>query len=146
MKRRNPILTGLLNTLIPGFGHVYVNNAWGKFVPIFIGNIILIFVAYLLGNTIQNMRNSSLPTGLCPGGLILAVLAFLFFSGMKLSSNRNDETDEAAFYQSKRTLSPKESVSSKLQNILKQRNEGLISSEQYDSKKADIESKKDSEK
>jgi len=142
MKRRNPIITGLLNAIIPGFGHVYVNRAWGRFFPIFIGYSLLIFVAYLLGNAIQNIKNSPLPAGLCPGVLILAVLVSLFLGGMKISNTRNDESDEAAFYQSKRSLSPKESVGKKLQKLLKQREEGLISTEQYDSQKSDIESKK----
>ncbi|RJP52739.1 MAG: hypothetical protein C4583_06260 [Anaerolineaceae bacterium] len=142
MKRRNPIITGLLNALIPGFGHVYVNNAWGRFVPIFLGSGVLIIAAYLLGNAIQNIRNSPFPAGLCPSVLILAVLVSLFIGGMKISNTRNDETDEAAFYRSKRTLLPQDSVVTKLQKLLKQRKEGLISSEQYDSQKADIESKK----
>jgi hypothetical protein len=142
MKRRNPIITGLLNTIIPGFGHVYVNNAWGRFITTFIGNGILIYVAYLLGNAIQNIRNSPLPAGLCPGVLILAILVSLFLGGMKLTNARNSEADEAAYYQSKRTLSTKESIVVKLQKLLKQRKEGLISDEQYDSQKSDIESKK----
>ena len=142
MKRRNPIITALLNTIIPGFGHVYVNRAWGKFIPIFLGSGVLIFVAYLLGNAIQNIRNSPLPAGLCPGVLILAVLVSLFLGGMKLARARNYETDEAAYYQSRRTLSTKDSIVVKLQKLLKQRKEGLISDEQYDSQKADIEKKK----
>jgi hypothetical protein len=142
MKRRNPIITGLLNALIPGFGHVYVSNAWGRFIPILLGSGILIFVAYLLGNAIQNIRNSTLPTGLCPGVLILAIPVTLFFGGMKLANTRNNETDGAAYYQSRRTLSTKESMVVKLQKLLKQRKEGLISDEQYDSQKADIEKKK----
>jgi hypothetical protein len=142
MKKRNPIITGLLNALIPGSGHVYVNKAWGRFVPIFIGYCILIYVAYLLGNAIQNLRNSPLPAGLMPGLLILAVLASLFFSGMKISNIRNDETKEAAYYESRRTNLPQDNESTKLKKLSKQREDGLISNEQYDSKKADIESKK----
>lgn len=142
MKRRNPIITGLLNTLIPGFGHVYVNGAWGNFIPVFLGNSILIIGAYFLGNAIQNIRNSPLPVGLCPSVLILAVLVSLFLGGMKISNIRNNETDDAAYYQSKRTLFPQENISTKLRKLLKQRKEGLISEEQYDSKKANIESKK----
>ena len=142
MKRRNPIITGLLNALIPGFGHVYINNAWGRFIPIFLGNGILIAIAYVLGNAIQNIRNSPLPAGLCPGVLILAILVFLFLGGMKISNLRNNETSGAAYYKSKRTNFPQDSESAKLQALQKQRNEGLISSEQYDSQKTDIESKK----
>jgi hypothetical protein len=142
MKKRNSIITGLLNALIPGSGHLYVNNDWGRFIPVFIGYSILLFATYLLGNAIQNLRNSALPAGLLPGLLILAVLVLLFFSGMKISNIRNNETTEAAYYESRRTNSPQDNESTKLNKLSKQREEGLISNEQYDSKKADIESKK----
>jgi hypothetical protein len=143
MKRRNPLLAGFLNMLIPGSSQLYVNNNWPKFILFFIGNIFVIFVAILLGNNIQQIQEYTLPQGLCTGALLLGIFAFLFYSGMKMASIRNSETDSAAHYQSLRTnVSTKDDPVTRLAKLQRQRDEGLISSEQQESKKAEIEKKK----
>ena len=107
-KRRNPIVTGLLNALVPGSSHLYVNNDWSRFLPIFAGGAAMLVMAYVIGNAIQNLRDSTLPVGLCPAGLVIGILVGLFFSGMRIASLSNNASDDAAFYKSKRTLNPKE--------------------------------------
>lgn len=143
MKRRNPLLAGLLNMLIPGSSHLYVSNNWLKFIVFFIGYILMIYVAILLGTSIQAMREYTLPPGMCMGILLFGVFAFLFYSGMKKASIRNSDTDSAAHYQSLRHSNiSKDDPIARLAKLQRQRDEGLISNEQQEAKKAEIEKKK----
>ncbi len=142
MKRRNPLLAGFLNMLIPGSSHLYVSNNWLKFILFFVINSLIIFGAILLGNNIQEIREYTLPQGLCTGTLLLAIFAFLFYAGMKIASERNSQTDSAAHYQSLRTPVSKDDPVARLAKLQRQRDEGLISSEQQESQKAEIQSKK----
>ncbi len=142
MKRRNPLLAGFLNMLIPGSSHLYVSNNWLKFILFFIGGIFMIFIAVLLGNNIQNIREYTLPQGLCTGTLLLGIFAFLFYSGMKEASARSGEIDSAAHYQSLRPNISKDDPITRLAKLQRQRDEGLISSEEQEVKKAEIQSKK----
>lgn len=142
MKRRNPLLAGFLNMLIPGSSHLYVSNNWLKFILFFVGSIFIIFMAVLLGNNIQVLEAYTLPQGLCTGTLLLGIFAVLFIGGMKKASDRNSETDSAAHYQSLRPAVSKDDPVARLAKIQRQRDEGLISSEQHEAKEAEIRSKK----
>lgn len=143
MKRRNPLLAGLLNMLIPGSSHLYVTNNWRRFVLFFVVNILIIFTAVLMGNNIQQIAEYTLPQGVCTGSLLLIVLGILFYKGMQLALARNSETDSAAHYQSTRPqVASGEDPITRMANLQRQRDEGLISEEQEESKKAEIESKK----
>jgi hypothetical protein len=142
MKRRNPVLAGLFNVLIPGSGQLYVRNNWLRFGLFFVVYSLVIFIAALLGNNIQNIPEYTLPQGLCTGTLLLGVFAFLFYSGMKMASDRNSDTDTAAHYESMRAQVSKDDPVARLAKLQRQRDEGLISSEQQEVKKAEIESKK----
>ncbi len=142
MKRRNPILAGFFNALIPGSSHLYVGNNWLKFVLFFVVNSLIILLAILLGNNIQNVREYTLPEGLCTGTLLFGIFAFLFYSGMKMASERNSGTDSAAHYQSMRTPISEDDPVTRLARLQRQRDEGLISSEQQATGKEEIKSKK----
>ena len=143
MKRRNPLLAGFLNMLIPGSSHLYVSNNWLKFILFFIGDIFVIFVAVLLGNNIQKIQEYTLPQGLCTDTLLLGIFALLFYSGMKEASARSGEIDSAAHYQSLRPNNiSKDDPVARMAKLQRQRDEGLISSEEQEVKKAEIESKK----
>jgi len=143
MKRRNPLLAGLLNMLMPGSSHIYVGNDRRKFIQSFIGGALMIFLAFMVGNTIQRMDLYTLPQGVCMGILFLLVFGFLFNTGMKKANRRNSEIDSAAHYQSLRTDTSSDDLVIEMANIQKQRDEGLISIERYEAKKAEIESKKE---
>ena len=142
MKRRNPIVAGFLNALIPGSSHLYVGNNWIRFALFFVVNSLIIFIAILLGNNIQNVREYTLPQGLCTGAFLFGIFAFLFYSGMKMASERNSGTDSAAHYQSMRTHASKDDPVARLASLQRQRDEGLISNEQQEAGKEEIESKK----
>ncbi len=143
MKRRNPLLAGLFNMLLPGSSHLYVDNDRRKFILFFIGSCILIAFATVMGNNIQNTRSYTLPQGVCTGTLLLIIFAALFYNGMQAANARNGQSDSAARYQARRTTVSQDNQSTKLEKLQKQRDEGLISIEQYDAKKAEIESKKE---
>lgn len=140
MKRRNPLLAGLFNMLVPGSSHLYVDNDWKKFILYFVGSSIAIAVAILMGNNIQGVREYTLPQGLCTGSLLFIVFGILFYTGMRAASNRNSQTDSAAYYKSRRSAS-QDDMATRMEKLLKKRNEGLISKEQYDTEKGEIESK-----
>jgi len=142
MKRRNPLLAGLFNVLIPGSSQLYVRNNWLRFGLFFVVYSLVIFIAALVGNNIQNVREYTLPQGLCTGTLLLGVFAFLFYSGMKMALDRNSDTDSAAHYDSMRARVSGDDPVARLAKLQRQRDEGLISSEQQEVKKAEIESKK----
>lgn len=142
MKRRNPLWAGFLNALIPGSSHLYVRNNWLRFILFFVLFSLVIFVAILLGNNIQNVREYTLPRGLCTSTLLFAIFAFLFYNGMKMASERNSQTDSTEHYASMRTNISKDDPVTRLAQLQRQRDEGLISNEQQEKKKAEIESKK----
>lgn len=142
MKRRNPLLAGFLNVIVPGSSHLYVSNNWQKFILFFVVNSLVIAGAILLGNNIQILREYTLPQGVCTGLFLLGIFAFLFYSGMKMASVRNSETDSAAHYQSMRSKTSEDDPIARLAKIQRQRDEGLISNEQQAAKKAEIDSKK----
>ena len=142
MIRRNPLVIGILNMLIPGSSHLFVNKDWGKFILYFILYSFALVFAVLVGNTIQDIREYTLPQGLCTGTLFVGVLAFLFYTGMRISTARNREIDSAAYYHSKRTDTSKGDRVAKLANLQRQRDEGWISSEEQETKKTEIEAKK----
>ena len=41
-EKKSPIIAGVINMLIPGGGHFYVNNDRNKFVKTFAGSVLLI--------------------------------------------------------------------------------------------------------
>ena len=141
MKRRNPLLAGLFNMLLPGSSHLYVDNDWVKFLQYFIGGGLAIAIAVVMGNNIQALQIYTLPQGICTGSLLVIIYAALFYFGMNAASARNSQTDSAAYYKSRRTASTDDRVV-RMEKLLKKRNEGLISKEQYDSEKTEIEEKK----
>lgn len=140
MNRRNPLLAGLFNALVPGSSHLYVNNDWKKFLLFLIGSGIVMSIAIVLGNNIQNLREYTLAQGLCTGSLLFIIYAILFYNGMTLASAANSQSDSASYYKSRRSAS-QDDMSTRMEKLLKKRNEGLISKEQYNSEKTEIEKK-----
>ena len=140
-KNKNPMLAGLMNVVIPGSSQLYVNHDWGRFMGAFALGVVAFVIAVLMGNIVQSARGFALPQGVCMGILLMAVVVVLFLSGHKTASSRNTETRTAAFYNSKRTLSH-ESTEKQYAQIQKQRDEGLISEEEFEEKNAKVAAKK----
>jgi hypothetical protein len=137
-KNKNPLLAGLINVLIPGASQLYINQDWGRFIRALILNLLVLAAAFVAGNIIQQGRGyKSLPQGICTGIFLMIIIAALFASGYRTARLRNNETNAAAFYNSKRHVSH-EKDEAQLTDIQKMRNEGLISSQEYDEKNAKI--------
>jgi len=135
---KNPLLTGLLNMLIPGSVYLYVDNDRGRFTKTLIGAIAAIVVMVLLGNAIQHSKGYSLPQGLCMGILLLIVLVPLFLSGQKTANRHNLVTGNANLYNARQQGSDDAQLA-KNQSL---RDKGMISEQEYDSRKSGISSKK----
>lgn len=141
MEKKNPLIAGLLNALVPGFGNYYVNKNLKGFIMTLIACAILIFLAITLGTAIQDIKNSTLLTGLCPVALVLVILVPLFLKGMQLARIHNANMDNTArFNESRQSMQGTQQA--KLDQAKKMRDEGLISKEEYDKKKDKMDDEK----
>lgn len=136
-KRKNPIVSGLLNTFVPGAGYLFVDDDRWRFIKTFIGGVLLITVVFVLGNAIQNVRGYPLPQGFCPGILLMLVFVPLFLAGRKTANLHNNMIDNTAHYNVLRTT-PQGSNEARLGKLREMRDEGLISEQEYDKKKKDL--------
>jgi len=137
MEKKNPLIAGLLNMVVPGLGHLYVLNDLRRFIMTLIGGIAAIVVLVLIGNVIQNSTDVSLPQGVCSGILVLVVLVPLFLNGQKIATQHNRRMDNAARYDSKQHGSAKDQLA-KNQDM---RDKHMISEQEYESRRDDISSK-----
>lgn len=138
-EKKNPIVAGVLNMLIPGAGYLYVEDDRGRFIKTFAGGVLLIVVMVGLGSAIQNIRGYSLPQGLCTGALLLIVFVPLFLIGQKTAHLHNNMINDTAQYDTRRTAS-QGSDDEKLGKIQKMRDDGLISEQEYQKKKNNLSS------
>jgi hypothetical protein len=138
---KNPLLAGLLNMLVPGSIHIYVGKKWLKFLLTFIGMGVVLAIAVWLGSSLQSSRSFGLPQGVCPGALALIVLVPLFLNGLNAAKEHNKILDDEVLYHSREPVSQDED-NEQLEKIQKMRDEGLISEQQYNSRKSKVVSKK----
>jgi hypothetical protein len=141
MQKKNPLIAGLLNMLIPGSGHYYVGRDLKGFITTFFVGVILLYLAVSLGNAIENVKHYAITPGICPAGTLLVILVPLFMQGMKLAQTRNAGIDSAAFYNQSRQ-SMKGTKQSKQDQIQHMRDEGLISEQEYDQKQDTVDGDK----
>lgn len=102
MEKKNPMLAGLLNMLVPGSVYWFVEKDLNRFIKTLLGGIVVLFAVFQLGNAIQDIRNYSLPQGACTGILIMLVLAPLFLTGQKTASMHNQRVESTALYNLRR--------------------------------------------
>jgi hypothetical protein len=143
MEKKNPLIAGLLNAFVPGFGNYYVDKNLKGFILTLISCVVLIFLAITLGTAIQDIKNSTLLSGLCPVALVLVILVPLFLKGMQLARTHNANIDNTARFNESRQ-SMKGTQQAKLDQARKMRDEGLISKEEYDQKKDKMDGEKKS--
>lgn len=136
-EKKNPIIAGVLNMLIPGAGYLYVDNDRNRFIKTLAGGVLLITAMVFLSNAVQNIRGYSLPQGLCTGSLLLIVFIPLFLAGQKTAHLHNNMMENNAQYNVHRTAS-QGSDDAKLGKIQRMRDEGLISEQEYQKKKDDL--------
>lgn len=138
MEKKNPLLAGLLNMLLPGSGYWYVDRDRERFIKTLIVGIAAIAALIVLGTIFQNTTGYPLPQGLCIGILLLIVLVPLFQNGQKAANHHNFVLDNAAAYT---TRQPGTSAAQLARNQ-SLRDKGYISEQEYDSRKDSIASKK----
>jgi len=122
-EKKNPIITGVMNMVIQGAGHFYVNNDRNTFVKTLASGVLLITAMIFLSNAIQNIRGYSLPQGFCLGGLLLVILVPLFLSGQKAAHLHNNMVENTAQYNARRAT-VQGSDNGKFGKIQKMRDEG----------------------
>ena len=137
---KNPLLAGLINVLIPGSSHLYINMDWGRFFRTFLAGVGVLVAGIVGGNLIQHTKGYPLPQGICTGAAVTVVVIVLFLGGLRTARERNSERSDANLYNAKRIVSH-ESDEIKYRKIQTMRDEGLISEQQYDEKNADVDSK-----
>jgi hypothetical protein len=138
MEKKNPLLAGLLNMLVPGLGYWYVDQDRGRFIKTLIVGIAAITALIVLGNFLQATTGFPLPQGVCTGILLLMVLVPLFRNGQKAALHHNFVTDNAGLYTA-RQHGTDEAQLARNENL---REKGYISEQEYDSRKDSIASKK----
>jgi hypothetical protein len=135
--KKNPLVAGMLNMLVPGSVYLYIDHDRGRFIKTLVVGIAMIVGMVLLGNAIQHTKGYPLPQGLCVGILLLIVLVPLFLNGQKTAHQHNFVEDNATLYNSRQ----KGSDESQLARNQTMRDKGLISQQEYDSRKESISSK-----
>lgn len=137
MDKKNPLLAGLFNMLVPGSGYWYVDQDRGRFIKTLIVGIAAIAALIVLGTIFQNTTGFPLPQGLCVGILLLIVLVPLFLNGQKAAIHHNFVQDNASLYTA-RQHGTDEAQLARNQHL---RDKGMISEQEYDSRKDSITSK-----
>jgi hypothetical protein len=137
MEKKNPLLAGLFNMLVPGSAYWYVNRDRERFLKTLIIGIAAIVALIVVGNILQSTIGFPLPQGLCIGILLLIVLVPLFQKGQRAAIHHNFVQDNAGMYNA-RQPGTDEAQLARNQNL---RDKGLISEQEYDSRKDGITSK-----
>jgi len=139
--KKNVLLAGLFNILVPGSVNIYINKEWRKFILTFAGVVILLAIVILVGVSFQGSRSLGLPQGVCPGALALIVLVPLFLNGLNVAKEHNKILEDKALYQSRKPVS-QDDDNEQLKRVQKMRDEGLISEQQYNTRISKIASNK----
>ena len=137
--KKNPLLAGLFNMLVPGSVNIYIKKEWRKFILTFTGMVIVLAIVIWVGVSLQGSRSFSLPQGVCPGVLALIVLVPLFLNGLNAAREYNKILGDEVLYDSRKPVSQDDE---QLKKIQKMRDEGLISEQQFNTRKSKIDSKK----
>jgi len=137
MDKKNPLLAGLLNMLVPGSGYWYVSQDLGRFVKTLIIGGLAIVAILVLGSLIPNMRGFPVPQSACVGILLLIVLVPLFVNGMNAAGRHNFALHNASLYNARQQGDETAQLADN-QNL---RDKGYISKQEYDSRKDSIKKK-----
>ena len=136
MDKKNPLLAGLLNALIPGLGRWYVNRDAKPFAITLIVSSAIIAGFIWIGSAFQSAPNFPLPQGVCVGALLLIVLIPLFLSGQKAAVQHNFVIENAVEF----TARQSGNNAAQLARNQHLRDKGYISEQEFDSRKDSITS------
>ena len=134
----NPLLAGLFNVLLPGSAHIYVRKERKPFFVTFIIAIAALVLAIWIGIQIQNVQSFNMIQGICPGTLILIIVAIFFRQGLNIATEYNTRLVSQEQYQKSRYHASKDEKMKKIDQL---KDDGLISDEQYNTRKDQISQK-----
>ena len=134
MDKKNPLLAGLFNMLVPGSAYWYVDKDRGRFIKTLVIGVAAIVSVIVIGTTLQNTTGFPLPQGVCMGILLLIVLLPLFLSGQRAANHHNFVMDSASLFTA-RQRGTNEAQLSKNQDL---RDKGYISEQEFESRKDSI--------
>ena len=137
MEKKNPLLAGLFNMLLPGSAYWYVDQDRERFIKTLMIGVAAIVTLIVIGNIFQSTVGFPLPQGVCIGILLLFVLVPLFRNGQRAAFHHNFVLDNAAMY----TMRQHGTGETQLARNQHLRDKGLISEQEYDSRKDSITSK-----
>lgn len=138
MEKKNPLLAGLLNMLVPGSGYWYVDHDRGRFIKTLILGVTAIAALIAVGTIFQKTVGFPLPQGVCTGVLLLLVFVPLFRNGQGAAFHHNFVLDNAAMYTTRQHGTGEDQLARNQQL----RDKGMISEQEYESRKDSITSKK----
>lgn len=136
--KKNPLLAGLFNVLVPGSVHIYIKKEWKNFILTFIVEVAALSSAIWVGIKIQSVPSFNMIQGICPSSLALIVVAILFRQGLKIATEHNKKLDNKEQYQKSKFHA---SEDEKIKKIEKMRADGLISEQQYNTRKNNVSHK-----
>jgi hypothetical protein len=134
MDKKNPLLAGLFNMLVPGSAYWYVDKDRGRFIKTLVIGVAAIVAVIVIGTSLQNTTGFPLPQGVCMGTLLLIVLLPLFLSGQRAANHHNFVMDSASLFTA-RQRGTNEAQLSKNQDL---RDKGYISEQEFESRKDSI--------
>lgn len=137
MEEKNPFLAGLFNMLVPGSAYWYVDKDRARFLRALMIGITAFVAMIVLGSILQRAGGFPLPQSMCPAMLLLVILIPLFLSGQKVAKRHNSMRDKATNFNA-RQLGTDEDQLAKNQDL---RDKGMISKQEYDSRKDSINRK-----
>jgi hypothetical protein len=137
MDKKNPLLAGLFNMLVPGLAYWYVDKDRGRFIKTLIIGGTAIIVVIVIGTVLQNTTGFPLPQGICTGVLLLFVLVPLFLRGQSAANHHNFVMDSATLYTARQSGN-NEAQLARNQEL---RSKGYISEQEFESRKDSITKK-----
>jgi len=140
--KKNPLLAGLFNVLVPGSVHIYVKKEWRKFILTFITAVAALGIAIWLGSRIQNVPSFNMIQGICPGFFVLIIAVIFFRQGLKIATEHNTRLVSQEHYQNSKYHASKDEQMNKIEQL---RDDGFISKEQYNTRKDRISQKNEEE-
>jgi len=133
MEKKNPLVAGFLNLLIPGLGHLYLGR-WP-------GCILWFFIYIVTGGILFSLANYVERFGKYQQGLPILIAsllyAFLLFSDGVTFATRQNKKVALTSHETKKS-DEQEDTQAKLKKLQEMFNAGLITQEEYESKKTDI--------
>jgi uncharacterized membrane protein len=134
MEKKNPLLAGLFNMLVPGSGYWYVDKDRGRFLKTLVLAGVAIVALVAIGTLLQNTTGFPLPQGICMALLLLIALVPLFLSGQRAANHHNFVMDSASQY-TDRQHGTNEAQIARNQDL---RDKGYISEQEFESRKDSI--------